>query len=110
MTGTWRSLALGMLVLAAIEPGEARAQITVTGGRKVVVTPATPIVEGAPVPVPKRLVRRSRNPYFVARPVYPPTPPGARANVTFEPFTRWYYPNSNSYYPPVSPNPSIRTR
>ena len=54
--------------------------------------------------------RRDRNPYFAARPVYPPAPPGARANVTFEPYTRWYYPSENTYYPPLDETPMIPSR
>ena len=67
--------------------------------------PATPHGEPAPRSVsirPSRL-RRERNPYFAARPIYPSVPNGSRANITLEPYTRWYYPNQNSYYPPVQP-------
>ena len=59
---------------------------------------------------PVRRSRLERNRYFAARPVYPPTERGARANVTFEPFTRWYYPNEGTYYPPLDEFPAIRSR
>ena len=65
--------------------------------------------EGSVVAAP-RVRWRDRNPYFVARPTYPPAPQGARANITFEPYTRWYYPNEGSYYPPIDEFPSIRSR
>lgn len=85
-------------------------QMVVTGARTTSVSPPSPVMHGKTV-VQDRIRRRERNPYFAARPVYPvPTNRGARANITFEPFTRWYYPNENSYYPPLTTDPSIRTR
>ena len=110
MTGIWRPLALAAIGFLAVDLGSANAQVVVTGGRSVVVTPAAPVVNGPPVVVKTRRPWRARNPYFVARPNYAPAPPGARANITFAPFTSKYYPNENSYYPPLYPSPSIRPR
>jgi hypothetical protein len=95
-------LALGLLA------SPAEAQIVVTGARSVADCPPSRVVpdRGASVSSPRRL----RNRYFAARPVYPPAPQGARANVTFEPYTSKYFPTENSYYPPLPVVPSARIR
>ena len=113
MIRIWRPLAFVGFLAAVGLPGvggSARAQIPAQGGRTVIVTPAAPVVGEGPVVIKTRRRLRDRNPYFAARPVYPPAAPGARANITFEPFTRWYYPRENTYYPPVDRYPSIRSR
>lgn len=97
------------LVLGFVAESPAEAQMTVSGPSTIVVKPETPVASGTTL-IGRRRPWRERNPYFVARPVYPPARPGARANITLEPFTRWYYPNERSYYPPVSKYPSIPTR
>jgi hypothetical protein len=110
MTRIWRSLTLGLLGLAAIGVGHAQSQIIVTGGRTVTATQAPARINSESVPLQTRRPWRERNRYFVARPNYAAKPPGARANVTFEPFTSRYYPTINSYYPQLNPSPALRTR
>ncbi len=88
----------------------APAQIKVTGDRKVVATQETPVVIRERPVFQRRRPWRERNPFYVARPVYPPAPPGARAKITFEPFTSKYYPTINSYYPRVNPQPTVPIR
>jgi hypothetical protein len=101
--------AFAFAILAGlVQPAE--AQIKVVGARTVVGSPAVPVTHGQKVVVKTPRLRRERNPYFAARPNYAPANNGARANITFEPYTRWYYPNENSYYPPLDSYPSIRSR
>jgi hypothetical protein len=100
----WRPLAFAVLGSLAIDLGSAEAQVTVSGGQTVVMTPADPVV------VKTRRPWRARNRYYAMRPSYPPAAPGARAHVTFEPFTARYYPTPNSYYPPLENYPAIRAR
>ena len=92
----WRPFVIALLGLTTAGLDLACAHAGVSGDRQIVETP--------------RIRRRDRNPYFAARPVYPATPPGTRASITYEPFTRWYYPNEGSYYPPVNEGPSIPLR
>ena len=101
-------LTLALAALGLAWACSAEAQMTVSGAR--VIGPASPelVVHGRKVVV--KTPRSERNRYFAARPDYAPVDRGARANITFEPFTRWYYPNENSYYPPVRDYPSIRSR
>jgi hypothetical protein len=94
----------------ALPVAPSTGQMVVTGARTTTISPPSPVMHGKTVVV-ERQRRRDRNPYFAARPVYPPPANrGARANITFEPFTRWYYPNERSYFPPLTTYPSIRTR
>ena len=103
----WRTLALAGVLFAGVSSGETHAQIIVSGGRTIGLDPPSPYVVRSTTVIPRRRPWRERNPYYVARPVYPPAAPGARARVTFEPFTSKYYPTINSYYPPVNPRPVI---
>jgi hypothetical protein len=100
MTRTWLPLGLAVLGFWLVDHRSAQAQISVSGGRTVTLKPVTPTVDEAPS-LRRRRPWRERNPYFVARPVYPPAAPGARPHITFEPFTSKYYPTPNSYYPPL---------
>jgi hypothetical protein len=109
MTGPWRTLALAAFGYFVVDLSSAQAQISVSGGRTVVVKPAYPVQERAPVFL-RRRPWRERNPYFVARPVYPPAPPGTRPSISLEPFTNKYYPTENSYSPPIPVNPPTRIR
>src|SRR4051794_22322816 len=94
----WRHWALTILGLTTSGLDLACAQGRASGDRAVAVAPGE---EGGTV-VAKPVRRwRARNRYFAARPTYPPAAPGARANITFETFTRWYYPNEGTYYPPL---------
>jgi hypothetical protein len=86
----------------------AEAQIVVTGARGAAACPPVRVApdRGANIRAP----RRERNPYFVARPVYPPTPLGARASINFAPFTSKYYPDEIDSYPPLRTLSSTRSR
>jgi hypothetical protein len=109
MTRTWRPLALAVLGFWLVDLKSAQAQVTVSGGRTVTLKPVSPTVDEAPS-LRRRRPWRERNPYFVARPVYPPAAPGARLSFTLEPYTSKYYPTGNSFYPPLSVTPPIRNR
>ncbi len=104
----WRTLALAGVLLAGCDWSQSQAQIVVSGGRTIGLDPPSPYVTRSTTVIRRRRPWRERNPYYAARPVYPPAAPGARANVTFEPFTSKYYPTVNSYYPPVDPAPAVR--
>jgi hypothetical protein len=94
-------------LLGPIRPAE--AQIVVTGARATVARPApTRVAPDRGVNI--RSPRRERNPFYAARPVYPPTPLGARASINFEPYTSKYYPTENENYPPLRTLTSIRSR
>ena len=109
MTRTWPALALAAIGFLQVELKSAQAQISVSGGLNGAVKPSAPKVDEAQS-LRRRRRRRDRNPYYVARPVYPPAPPGARANITLEPFTSKYYPTENSYYPPLPVVPPTKVR
>jgi hypothetical protein len=102
MIRTWRTLALAVFGLAALDFSTAQAQMRVQGGKTIVIKPDNTVVERQTTIIRKRRPWRERNPYFVARPTYGPAAPGERARVTFSPFTSLYYPNSESYYPPLN--------
>lgn len=84
------------------------AQIVVTGARSVADCPTDRVAPDRGVNL--RKPRRERNPYFAARPVYPPVPRGTRASINFEPYTSKYYPTADEYYPPLPTSRSIRSR
>jgi hypothetical protein len=90
----------------ALIAGTAEAQMVVTGGRSSSPAPVRQLKPTETIRSP----RRERNRYFVARPIYPPAERGARANITFEPYTAKYYPTENSYYPPLPVSSTIRVR
>jgi hypothetical protein len=98
---------LAVVLLAGLATS-AEAQIVVTGARSVVDCPPTRVAPDRGVNI--RALRRERNPYFAARPVYPPAPLGARASINFAPYTSKYYPREDESYPPVPTSRSIRSR
>jgi hypothetical protein len=109
MIRPWRTLALAVLGLSALEFQSAHAQIKVQGAKKIVIKPGT-VVERQTYVIPRRRPWRERNPYFVARPTYTPAYPGERAKITFAPFTSLYYPKEDSYYPPLNAPTAIDPR
>lgn len=109
-------IAFALLASPVVLASQAEGQIVVTGARKPVKATAT-VVAAPPTcrPAPDRganvrSVRRERNPYFAARPVYPSPPVGARASINFEPFTSKYYPTENENYPPQRVCPTTSGR
>jgi hypothetical protein len=109
MTRTWPILVLAVLSDFTIDLKSSHAQVLVTGGLTKVVQPATPKIDEAQS-LRRRRRWRDRNPYFVARPIYPPAQPGTRPPMTLEPYTSKYYPTGNSYYPPLPVVPSTKVR
>jgi hypothetical protein len=103
------SLAIAILASSVVLAGPAEGQIVVTGALSAGDCPPRRIVtdRGANV----RSVRRERNRYFAARPVYPPVERGAAARgINFEPFTSKYYPRGNEDGALLTPSSSIRGR